>query len=578
MKRLTVALVALTAVQAWCRVPTGRELYARTRDGLAEVRCGDGDCLGFVAEFASGGKYLVTDGRVANGGSAVTALSLSGRPIPLGAPQYARDLDLVRFAVPTSVVSLQVDRSRLSPGDRVFLFARAAGRANVRSVGGTVKSVGSRQALALLPVAARIGGCAVLNGAGAVVGAVASASPGRAEGTWMLDRLDSPNGLRFAVGLDRAAWTDGDWASIRLLRVRAPLVRSTADVTNFSPPAALSPDERARRLGLSRSLAQCFARAASVGLGETCDVRRVVCDRCRTAEAEYVRFDRTPDRPAELFGIRAFSAATVFLTAKSRTVWSVGMTSDGLPDRLTFDSLVRKAESVLDMRAQGGLGEDARDAFFRFPDGRCLILASRGDGTVSAVWQDEALSKAVRAGLERDAFDEASAPESFLGVELGSEFMGMISSLHSSRRESALHMSAKFRPKKIFLNFLDYRISFSTKTGRIGQVYCLKKASVGGLSGWLDWLMDKLEEKYGRTFHLRHRDGEISQSWEMPFYASQGRQEGERAAVLSLMVSPLDDTPGEVLVVLMASKPSVADEYLPDAAGDETDVDALDAL
>ena len=70
----------------------------------------------------------------------------------------------------------------------------------------------------------------------------------------------------------------------------------------------------------------------------------------------------------------------------------------------------------------------------------------------------------------------------------------MMSSLHSSRRESPLHMSAKFRPKKIFLNFLDYRISFSTKTGRIGQVYCLKKASVGGLSGWLDWLMDKLEE------------------------------------------------------------------------------------
>ena len=165
MKHLTVVLVVLSAVGAWGRVPQGRELFARTRDALAEVRCGDEVFPGFVAEFASGGKYLVTDGRALEGGPSVTARSLSGRPLALGSPQYARDSDLVRFAVPTSGVALRIDGTRLSSGDRAFAFARVAGETSVRLVGGTVKSVGSRQALALLPVAARIGGCAVLNGA-----------------------------------------------------------------------------------------------------------------------------------------------------------------------------------------------------------------------------------------------------------------------------------------------------------------------------------------------------------------------------------------------------------------------------
>lgn len=340
-----------------------------------------------------------------------------------------------------------------------------------------------------------------------------------------------------------------------------------------------------QQFAVSRRVSDMFKKATGFEIDEVYDALKFPCCIKRLHNVEMIVASGSAEPSSVLLGGIRFSRYHISFTANTVTAFSIEAETDRAYPMTVFHDLVGRVErdvaTAMNIQTNLILGEVWSEV--AFPDGRSLRISRDRYGKVFCAYSNDATLSQVMQGFEASDIEKLPKMEKFIGMPIGSSFESVIPLLKNVKR-SRKSVKAEFTPARRFLDFGCYEVEFSTESGKIGAVSCVKTMPRGiAQARQLHDIMIAIEGKYKRKFHLERNYPNGGGCWCMHFIKPRVYPEGEIGFgeydiefELCLMEAPQKSGPQFSAVMLMMLAPDIKEQMI-EAAGDKlgNPVDAL---
>ena len=186
-------------------------MFEKVKKSLVLVSADKGQGSGFIA-MDQGKTYLFTNEHVVRGSKTKPhAVNIDGEEIRIGAFEFSRDRDLVRFEVAGRRGWLALAENLVSLNEPVLVFGNSDGSGVITALRGNVIGLGP----SLLEITAEFiqgnSGSPVLTKNGTVLGVATFAINSVSDKDWLKKGSPFDKPRRFAIRLDNVQWTKIDW-------------------------------------------------------------------------------------------------------------------------------------------------------------------------------------------------------------------------------------------------------------------------------------------------------------------------------------------------------------------------------